>query len=63
MRQLRTGDTTDFPRFGARARAWSRFERDLRAWLETPEGRFATWRAARRPDRPVSTHEEPERTT
>ena len=22
-----------------------RFERDLRAWLETPEGRFAAWRA------------------
>ena len=37
-----------FPRFGARARCWRRFEEDLRAWLATPEGRFATWRAQRR---------------
>jgi hypothetical protein len=22
-----------------------RFERDLRSWLETPEGRFAAWHA------------------
>jgi hypothetical protein len=48
MRELRGHGPRDFPSYGARARAWSRFERELRAWLETPEGRFATWRAARR---------------
>jgi len=34
-----------FPVAGFRARRWQRFERDLHAWLETPEGRFASWRA------------------
>jgi|tagenome__1003787_1003787.scaffolds.fasta_scaffold20130870_2 hypothetical protein len=33
----------DFPTCGFRARRWLRFERDLTAWLETPEGRFAVW--------------------
>jgi hypothetical protein len=37
----------EFPTAGFRARRWLRFERDLRAWLETPEGRFAAWAAAR----------------
>jgi hypothetical protein len=32
-----------FPSAGFRARRWLRFERDLRLWLETPEGRFARW--------------------
>jgi hypothetical protein len=36
----------EFPRAGVRARRWQRFERDLRAWLDTPEGRFAAWSAA-----------------
>jgi hypothetical protein len=45
MREVRTNEAEAFPRYGARARAWRRFEDDLRAWLETPEGRFATWRA------------------
>ena len=36
----------EFPTVGFRARRWQRFERDLRAWLETPEGRFAAWVAA-----------------
>jgi hypothetical protein len=36
-----------FPRAGFRARRFKRFERDLHAWLATPEGRFATWRARR----------------
>jgi hypothetical protein len=54
MQQMRTGEPTDFPRYGSRARAWSRFERDLRAWLETPEGRFAAWRAARQAAPPAS---------
>jgi hypothetical protein len=36
-----------FPAAGARARRFKRFERDLQAWLATPEGRFAAWRARR----------------
>ena len=45
MHEVRTGDHEEFPRYGARARLWGRFERDLRDWLQTPEGRFAAWRA------------------
>jgi hypothetical protein len=41
----------DFPRTGSRARRMQRFERDLRAWLATPEGRFATWAARRQIER------------
>jgi hypothetical protein len=33
------------PVAGFRARRWNRFERDLHAWMDSPEGRFATWRA------------------
>lgn len=33
------------PTAGFRARRWNRFERDLRAWMASPEGRFAEWRA------------------
>jgi hypothetical protein len=40
-------ERADFPRAGYRARRWQRFERDLREWLETPDGRFASWRAQR----------------
>jgi hypothetical protein len=36
-----------FPAFGSRARCMKRFERDLGAWLATPEGRFAAWDARR----------------
>jgi hypothetical protein len=36
-----------FPAFGSRARVLKRFERDLAAWLATPEGRFAAWDAHR----------------
>ena len=36
----------EFPTCGFRARRWLRFERDLMAWLATPEGQFATWEAA-----------------
>jgi len=57
MHEVRGLDREDFPRYGARARLWSRFERDLREWLDTPEGRFAAWRA--RLDTPAS--EETER--
>ena len=35
----------DFPLVGARARQFKRFERDLAAWLETADGRFAMWSA------------------
>jgi hypothetical protein len=46
MREVRESEPeTWFPEYGARARRWRRFERDLREWLETPDGRFATWRA------------------
>ncbi len=46
MRELRESEPEIwFPEYGARARQWRRFERDLREWLETPDGRFATWRA------------------
>jgi len=37
----------EFPTCGFRARRWLRFERDLSAWLDTPEGRFAAWEAGR----------------
>jgi hypothetical protein len=37
----------EFPEVGSRARRFKRFERDLRAWLETPEGHFASWHARR----------------
>jgi hypothetical protein len=43
MREMRTNGIEAFPRYGARARVWGRFERDLWEWLETPEGRFARW--------------------
>ena len=33
----------EFPKAGFRARRWLRFERDLQAWLGTPEGQFAQW--------------------
>lgn len=33
------------PSAGFRARRWNRFERDLHAWMASPEGRFAEWRA------------------
>ena len=36
-----------FPTAGFRARRWLRFERDLAAWLASPEGAFARWSAAR----------------
>lgn len=38
-------EQADFPLVGARARRWGRFERDLGAWLASPDGCFATWRA------------------
>jgi hypothetical protein len=35
----------EFPKAGFRARRWLRFERDLQAWLGTPDGQFAQWSA------------------
>jgi hypothetical protein len=48
-------EQAEFPHAGARARRWQRFERELDAWLASPDGRFATWQAraertAARPD-------------
>jgi hypothetical protein len=61
MREMRTSDPAMFPEFGARARAWARFERDLRAWMESPEGRFAAWRAGRDAVTPIGDEEPPAR--
>jgi hypothetical protein len=41
-----------FPTVGSRARMLKRFERDLRRWLETPEGRFAAWHAQQTVEEP-----------
>jgi hypothetical protein len=46
-------ELADFPTTGFRARTIARFERDLTAWLDTCEGRFAQWDAERRVE-PVS---------
>jgi hypothetical protein len=40
-------DGEEPPRAGYRARQWRRFEHGFRAWLETPEGRFARFCAER----------------
>jgi hypothetical protein len=40
-------ELADFPTTGFRARTLARFQRDMGAWLDTPEGRFASWTAAR----------------
>jgi hypothetical protein len=40
-------ERAEFPHVGFRARRWQRFERELRTWMTTPEGRFAVWRAQR----------------
>jgi hypothetical protein len=47
-------ELADFPTTGFRARTLSRFERDLGAWLDTSEGRFASWSAQRLVEEPVS---------
>jgi hypothetical protein len=45
MEAMPDEEQQDFPAVGSRARAFKRFERDLQAWLESPEGRFAVWYA------------------
>jgi hypothetical protein len=47
-------ELADFPTTGFRARTIARFERDLGVWLDTCEGRFASWSAARQLEEPVS---------
>jgi hypothetical protein len=47
-------ELADFPSTGFRARTIARFERDLSVWLDTSEGRFASWRAQRQVEEPVS---------
>jgi len=37
----------DLPRAGVSARRLARFERDFARWLESADGRSATWRARR----------------
>jgi hypothetical protein len=46
-------ELADFPTTGFRARTLARFERDLSAWLDTSEGRFASWSAQRLIEEPV----------
>jgi len=58
MRELRPPGIDDYPRHGARARAWERFERGLEAWLATPEGRFAVWAARRSLAAPLAPREQ-----
>lgn len=41
-------EQADFPRVGYRARRWNRFERDLYAWMNRPEGQFECWLACRK---------------
>jgi hypothetical protein len=38
-------EEADFPATGSRARRFARFERDLAAWMQTSDGRFACWAA------------------
>lgn len=45
MDHVPTEERVDFPTAGSRARLLKRFERDLEAWLETAEGRFAQFTA------------------
>jgi hypothetical protein len=52
MRRVPIEELEEFPRAGSRARRFKRFERDLEAWLATPDGRFAVWQAQRRVEAP-----------
>jgi hypothetical protein len=45
MLAVPTEERADFPTTGSRARLLKRFERDLEAWLQTAEGRFAAFTA------------------
>jgi hypothetical protein len=43
--QVPIDERVDLPTVGARARQLKRFERDLAAWLDSAEGRFAVFTA------------------
>jgi hypothetical protein len=45
MLAVPTEERAEFPTTGSRARLLKRFERDLEAWLQTAEGRFAVFTA------------------
>jgi len=45
MERLEIEEHEAFPVAGFRARRWQRFERDLQAWLASPDGEFARWQA------------------
>ena len=47
-------ELADFPTTDFRARTIARFERDLGAWLDTIDGRFASWTAQRQVEEAVS---------
>jgi hypothetical protein len=47
MERLEVEEQDEFPVAGFRARRWLRFERDLQAWLDSPDGEFARWQAVR----------------
>ena len=47
-------ELADFPTTGFRARTLARFQRDLGSWLDTSEGRFASWTAQRQVEEAVS---------
>lgn len=52
MQQYEALPQDRIPTAGFRARRWNRFERDLRTWMESPEGRFSAWRAQTAIDAP-----------
>lgn len=47
MRYETLEHAVDLPRAGVYARRLARFERDLARWLQSADGRSATWRARR----------------
>ena len=47
MRYETLEHAVDLPRAGVRARRLARFERDFGRWLQSADGRGATWRARR----------------
>ena len=47
MRYETLEHAVDLPRAGVYARRLARFERDFARWLQSAEGRSATWRARR----------------
>ena len=47
MRYETLEHAVDLPRAGVSARRLARFERDFARWLQSADGRSATWRARR----------------